>query len=63
MACEWNPAAVEALKKSLVLNKCVNKCEILEGDNRLVRFNYVAHLKVNQAVIIYLFTDMSNKLC
>lgn len=34
-ACEWNPAAAEALKRNLVLNKVQNKCSIYEGDNRL----------------------------
>ena len=36
VACEWNAAAVEALKKNLALNKCANRCEIFEGDNRIV---------------------------
>ncbi len=35
IACEWNPASVEALNNNLILNKCKEKCEILEGDNRL----------------------------
>jgi tRNA G37 N-methylase Trm5 len=39
IACEWNPASVEALKRNLELNKCVEKCEILAGDNRLVCFH------------------------
>jgi tRNA G37 N-methylase Trm5 len=34
IACEWNPASIEALKRNLILNKCEKKCEILEGDNR-----------------------------
>lgn len=33
-ACEWNPAAVEALKRNLLLNKVQEKCTLLEGDNR-----------------------------
>ena len=35
-ACEWNPDAVEALKKNLEVNNVSDKCVILEGDNRLV---------------------------
>lgn len=34
-ACEWNPNAVEALKRNLKLNKVEDKCKIYEGDNRL----------------------------
>lgn len=34
IACEWNPASIEALRRNLILNKCDEKCEILEGDNR-----------------------------
>jgi len=35
-ACEWNPASCEALANNLKLNKCENRCEILQGDNREV---------------------------
>ncbi|XP_063717813.1 tRNA wybutosine-synthesizing protein 2 homolog [Symsagittifera roscoffensis] len=35
-ACEWNPASCEALRRSLVLNKADNRCQVLEGDNRKV---------------------------
>ena len=34
IACEWNPASVQALKNNLVLNKCEERCIIYEGDNR-----------------------------
>ncbi|XP_069134103.1 tRNA wybutosine-synthesizing protein 2 homolog [Argopecten irradians] len=33
-ACEWNPDAVEALQKSLVLNRVCDKCTVYQGDNR-----------------------------
>ncbi|EDV29565.1 uncharacterized protein TRIADDRAFT_18638, partial [Trichoplax adhaerens] len=33
-ACEWNPHAVEALEKSLILNKVREKCTVYFGDNR-----------------------------
>ena len=35
-ACEWNPAALEALRKNLEINGVTDKCIILEGDNRKV---------------------------
>ncbi|XP_014254535.1 tRNA wybutosine-synthesizing protein 2 homolog [Cimex lectularius] len=35
-ACEWNPDAVEALKKNLILNKVSEKCAVHFGDNREV---------------------------
>ncbi|CAN1326735.1 tRNA wybutosine-synthesizing protein 2/3/4 [Linum perenne] len=34
-ACEWNPKAVEALKRNLELNSVSDRCVVLEGDNRL----------------------------
>ena len=34
IACEWNPASCEALGNNLKLNKCEDRCQILEGDNR-----------------------------
>jgi len=35
IACEWNPASVEALTKNLELNNVdLSRCEILQGDNR-----------------------------
>ena len=36
-ACEWNPHAVEALKKGLKANRIEDKCIIHYGDNRKVR--------------------------
>ncbi|KAK9916814.1 hypothetical protein WJX75_007384 [Coccomyxa subellipsoidea] len=33
-ACEWNPAAVEALRRNLLDNHCADKCEVLHGDCR-----------------------------
>lgn len=42
-ACEWNPDAVEAFRKNLILNKVDPKqCTILEGDNRTNRPTDVA---------------------
>ncbi|XP_065573025.1 tRNA wybutosine-synthesizing protein 2 homolog isoform X2 [Artemia franciscana] len=35
-ACEWNPYAVEALKRNLVLNGVADRCEIHFGDNKMV---------------------------
>ena len=35
-ACEWNPHAVEALEKSLILNKVRERCIVHFGDNRQV---------------------------
>lgn len=34
IACEWNPASCEALDNNLKLNKCEERCQILQGDNR-----------------------------
>ncbi len=34
MACEWNPAAADALRHNLDLNRCASRCEILQGDCR-----------------------------
>lgn len=42
-ACEWNPDAIEAFKKSLVINKVdTSRCTIIEGDNRANRPTDVA---------------------
>lgn len=42
-ACEWNPDAIDALKRNLTLNKVdTNRCTIIEGDNRLNRPTDVA---------------------
>ncbi|KAG8385740.1 hypothetical protein BUALT_Bualt03G0076600 [Buddleja alternifolia] len=35
-ACEWNPHAVEALRRNLVSNSVADRCVVLEGDNRLI---------------------------
>lgn len=34
-ACEWNPHAVEALRCNLQLNSVVDRCIVLEGDNKI----------------------------
>ncbi|KAK9022971.1 hypothetical protein V6N11_003207 [Hibiscus sabdariffa] len=34
-ACEWNPHAIEALKRNLEANSVSDHCIILEGDNRI----------------------------
>lgn len=34
-ACEWNPHAVEALRRNLCANNVADRCVILEGDNRI----------------------------
>ncbi len=34
VACEWNPAAVDALQRNLALNGCADRCEVLQGDCR-----------------------------
>lgn len=42
-ACEWNPNAIEALKKNLITNKVdSNRYTIIEGDNRINRPTDVA---------------------
>ncbi|OWF54180.1 tRNA wybutosine-synthesizing protein 2 homolog [Mizuhopecten yessoensis] len=33
-ACEWNPDAVDALRKTLALNSVSDRCTIHQGDNR-----------------------------
>ena len=35
-ACEWNPDAVDALKKNLVLNNVQGRCQVHAGDNKQV---------------------------
>ncbi|XP_015926255.1 tRNA wybutosine-synthesizing protein 2 homolog [Parasteatoda tepidariorum] len=49
-ACEWNPHAVEALSKNLILNGVKNKCVIHYGDNREVCPEKVAD-RVNLGLI------------
>ncbi|RNA13303.1 tRNA wybutosine-synthesizing 2 -like protein [Brachionus plicatilis] len=34
IACEWNPASVEALRNNLKINECEQRCQVLPGDNR-----------------------------
>lgn len=36
MACEWNPAAVEALRRNVQLNRLQGRVEVLPGDCREV---------------------------
>jgi len=36
-ACEWNRDAVEALRRSLVINSVADRCTVLYGDNRQAR--------------------------
>lgn len=36
-ACEWNPAAVEALKKNVRSNGVSDHCSVHQADNRQVR--------------------------
>ncbi|KAM9324199.1 tRNA wybutosine-synthesizing protein 2 homolog [Gastrophryne carolinensis] len=49
-ACEWNPNAVEALRRNLELNKVSHKCQIHEGDNRELTLEDVAD-RVNLGLI------------
>ena len=35
IACEWNPNAIQALRKNLELNGVAGRCHILEGDCHL----------------------------
>uniref|UniRef100_A0A8C8VPC1 tRNA wybutosine-synthesizing protein 2 homolog n=1 Tax=Pelusios castaneus TaxID=367368 RepID=A0A8C8VPC1_9SAUR len=41
-ACEWNPHAVEALRKNLELNSVQDQCQIHQGDNRQLELQDVA---------------------
>ena len=34
-ACEWNPHAIEALRRNLEANSVADRCVVLEGDNRV----------------------------
>ncbi|XP_076923026.1 tRNA wybutosine-synthesizing protein 2/3/4-like isoform X1 [Bidens hawaiensis] len=34
-ACEWNPHAIEALRRNLEANGVADRCVVLEGDNRV----------------------------
>ncbi|CAN6457580.1 unnamed protein product [Victoria cruziana] len=35
-ACEWNPHALEALQKNVAANSVLDRCIILDGDNRIM---------------------------
>ncbi|XP_075752859.1 tRNA wybutosine-synthesizing protein 2 homolog isoform X2 [Pelodiscus sinensis] len=41
-ACEWNPHAVEALRRNLELNGVQDRCQIHPGDNRQLELRDVA---------------------
>lgn len=45
-ACEWNPDAVEALKKNLSSNGVSDRCSVHQGDNRQVRQYYFSYKKL-----------------
>ncbi|ETE61192.1 tRNA wybutosine-synthesizing protein 2-like protein, partial [Ophiophagus hannah] len=49
-ACEWNPHAVEALRRNLQLNGVQDRCHIHQGDNRKVELRGVAD-RVNLGLI------------
>lgn len=49
-ACEWNPDAVESLRRNLHLNKVEDRCKIYEGDNRMVCPKKIAN-RVNLGLI------------
>ncbi|CAM5165806.1 unnamed protein product [Natator depressus] len=49
-ACEWNPHAVEALRKNLELNGVQDRCQIHKGDNRQLELQDVAN-RVNLGLL------------
>lgn len=49
-ACDWNPDAVEALKRNLVLNGVQDRCTVYFGDNAVVCPQNVAD-RVNLGLI------------
>ncbi|XP_051927109.1 tRNA wybutosine-synthesizing protein 2 homolog [Hippocampus zosterae] len=49
-ACEWNPHAVEALRKNLVTNRVHDRCTVHQGDNRQVQLCDIAD-RVNLGLI------------
>ncbi|XP_007520848.2 tRNA wybutosine-synthesizing protein 2 homolog [Erinaceus europaeus] len=49
-ACEWNPHAVTALKKTLEINGVADRCQIHFGDNRKLKLRNVAD-RVNLGLI------------
>lgn len=40
-ACEWNPDAIEALNRTLIVNKVEDKCIVFEGDCRKVNIKVI----------------------
>ncbi|AEE82410.1 Met-10+ like family protein / kelch repeat-containing protein [Arabidopsis thaliana] len=49
-ACEWNPHAIEALRRNVEANSVSERCIILEGDNRITAPKGVAD-RVNLGLI------------
>ncbi|XP_077434352.1 tRNA wybutosine-synthesizing protein 2 homolog [Vanacampus margaritifer] len=49
-ACEWNPHAVEALRKNLATNRVRDRCTVHSGDNRQVQLCDIAD-RVNLGLI------------
>ncbi|CAM8906693.1 unnamed protein product [Rhodiola kirilowii] len=49
-ACEWNPNAIEALRRNLQANSVTEKCVVLEGDNRLTAPKGIAN-RVNLGLL------------
>ncbi|XP_044061009.1 tRNA wybutosine-synthesizing protein 2 homolog [Siniperca chuatsi] len=49
-ACEWNPDAVEALRKNLVTNGVSDRCTVHQGDNRQLQLCDIAD-RVNLGLI------------
>ncbi|KAG7557630.1 S-adenosyl-L-methionine-dependent methyltransferase [Arabidopsis suecica] len=49
-ACEWNPHAIEALRRNVEANSVSDRCIILEGDNRITAPKGVAD-RVNLGLI------------
>lgn len=54
-ACEWNPNAVEALKKNLEANGVSDRCTIHQGDNRQVKLIDLLYLMPHVVFIYYSF--------
>ncbi|XP_037658754.1 tRNA wybutosine-synthesizing protein 2 homolog [Choloepus didactylus] len=49
-ACEWNPHAVDALRKNLEINGVADRCQIHFGDNRKLKLSNIAD-RVNLGLI------------
>ncbi|XP_061691003.1 tRNA wybutosine-synthesizing protein 2 homolog [Syngnathoides biaculeatus] len=49
-ACEWNPHALEALRKNLASNRVQDRCTVHPGDNRQVQLCNIAD-RVNMGLI------------